>query len=159
MNKVDYLEKELARLLSWVQSVDTRISLFLPLSTAMLGFLAILAPDIDKWSILSAITTTLAAIFLVLSIACLAFATFPRTDGPKGSMIYFSGINDRELEQYKSSVCNLDEASYINDLIEQCHINAQIANKKFSWVKRSLYSLFMSSAPWFISVYLLYGMG
>jgi hypothetical protein len=158
MNKVDYLEKELLRLLAWISASDTRVSFVLPLSTAMLGVLAVLAPCIDDWSVLSAISTSFSALFLVLSIGCLALATFPRTDGPKGSMIFFSGINDKELEQYRISVGALDEQGYIYDLINQCHINAQIAFKKYFWVKHSQQSLFISSAPWFISVYLLYGM-
>jgi len=158
MNKIDYLEKELARLLGWVQSADTRVALVLPLSTAMLGTLAFLAPDIDKWCISSAIITALASILLVLSIVCLAFASFPRTSGPKGSLIFFSGIKDKEIKQYSDSITSMDENSYINDLINQCHINAQIADTKFTWVKRSLVCLFVSSLPWFLSIYMLYGM-
>lgn len=157
MNKIDYLEKELARLLSWIQAADTRIALVLPLATAMLGALAVLAPNNEKWTVVSAVATSFSSFFLILSILFLALASFPRTNGPRGSMIFFSGINDRELEQYRSSVNELDENGYENDLINQCHINAVIANSKFSWVKRSIFSLFVSSLPWFLSIYLLYG--
>ncbi len=157
MNKVDYLEKELARLLAWVQTADTRVALVLPLSTAMLGALAVLAPAMDKWNIASAITTSFAMLLLSFSICCLAFASFPRTNGPRGSLIFFSGINEKELEQYRTSVNAMDEDSYTNDLINQCHINSRIAERKFMWVKRSLLSLFTSSIPWVLSVYMLYG--
>ena len=158
MNKVDYLEKELARLLVWVQAADTRISLVLPLTTVMLGALAVLAPAMDRWNIFSALTTSFATLFLVLSISCLVFASFPRTEGPKGSMIFFSGINDKDIEQFRESVNSFDENGYIKDLTNQCHINAQIADAKFIWIKRSLIFLFVSSAPWFLSIYLLYRM-
>jgi len=93
----------------------------------MLGALALLAPAMDKWVIISSISTAFSALFLVLSIICLACAAFPRTNGTKGSMIFFSGINNIDLEQYRASVNSLDEEGYINDLINQCHINAKIA--------------------------------
>lgn len=157
MNKIDYLEKELLRLLAWIQVADTRIVFVLPLSTAMLGMLAALAPKITNWSTLSILMVVFSVIFLVISIACLAFATFPRTDGPKGSMIFFIGISNKSREQFRDDVDSFTEEKYIQDLSDQCHINATIADAKFSWVKRSLIFLFLSSTPWFISVYLLYG--
>lgn len=157
MNKVDYLEKELSRLLEWVQAADTRVSLVLPLTTLMLSALAVLSPPIDKWTILSALTTSFSTLTLVASIGCLAFASFPRTKGIKGSMIFFSGIKDKDIKQFRDSVNAFDEKSYIDDLISQCHINAQIADAKFLWVKRSLVFLFLSSAPWILSINLLYG--
>lgn len=157
MDKIDYLEKELSRLLGWIQAADTRITLVLPLTTAMLGVLAVLAPKIGNWTIVSALATFFSAFFLVLSIICLAFASFPRTNGPKGSMIFFSGINSQDINQFKESVSALNENYYIADLVNQCHINAKIAGVKFTWVKRSLINLFVSSLPWFLSVHLLYG--
>lgn len=157
MNKIDYLEKELSRLLGWIQAADTRISLVLPLSTVMLGALAALVPSIDKWTILSAFTALASTIFLVLSIICLTFASFPRTKGPEKSLIFFSGISSKDIDEFRESVRLLDENEYINDLTNQCHINAQIADIKFTWVKRSLVNLYISSYPWYLSVNLLYG--
>lgn len=157
MNKIDYLEKELLRLLAWIQAADTRIVFVLPLSTAMLGMLAALAPKIGGWEILSVLMVSFSIIFLVISISCLAFATFPRTDGPKGSMIFFTGISSKNSQQFREEVESFTEDKYIQDLSDQCHINAIIAETKFTWIKRSLIFLFLSSPPWFISVYLLYG--
>ena len=158
MDKIDYLEKELSRILSWIQVADSRIALVLPLSTGMLGAIAVLAPAIKLWSASSAIASSFAIFFLVLSLVFCAFASFPRIDGPKGSVIFFGGIVTRELEQFKSSVKSLDEEMYSDDLISQCHINAQIANIKFTWVRRAMGSLFISFLPWAISVFLLYSM-
>lgn len=157
MNQTEYLEKELNLLLGWIQAADTRISLVLPLSSAMLGTIAALAPEIDKWVILSAIAASFATFFLVLSLIFSAIACFPRIDGPKGSMIFFTGITSRELAQYKKDVSTFSEKNYIDDLSNQCHINAQIANIKFSWVKRSMACLFIAALPWFASIFLLYG--
>lgn len=157
MDKKQYLEKELTLLLGWIQAADTRISLVLPLSSAMLAALAAIAPTANEWSVCSAIFSAFSVLFLVLSISFSALSCFPRMEGPKGSMVFFSGIQNRELKQYKSDINELTEEKLIDDLVSQCHINAQIAHIKFTWVKRSLFCLFLSSLPWFVSIYLLYG--
>ncbi len=150
------LEKELSRLLAWIQAAETRIGLVLPLSTAMLGVLAVLAPTFSKWTIFPAIMSAFSVLLLVLSVAFSALASFPRTSGPKGSLIYFGGIASMELEQYQEVSKKLDLDEYIDDLIKQCHRNAQIAERKYGWIRRALGCLFISAVPWALSVYLLY---
>ena len=159
MNKVDHLEKSLSRQLHWIQSADARIALILPVATAMLGSISLLIPDPDKWCISSAIFSSFTVFFLVLSIIFTSIASFPRTNGPKGSLIYFSGIQNREISQYQQAINDLNEENYINDLLGQCYVNSQIAHTKFTWVKRAMSCLFLSSLPWAISVYLLYNLG
>lgn len=154
--KIEFLEKELDRLLSWVQSVESRMSWVLPLSTAMLGALAVLAPTYAKWTILPAITSAFAVLFLVLSIAFSALSSFPRTSGPKGSLIYFGGIVSKDLDQYSKAISDLSKKEYFEDLVRQCHRNAQVAERKFTWIQRALGCLFIAAAPWVVSVYLLY---
>ncbi|MEW8330239.1 MAG: Pycsar system effector family protein [Candidatus Thiodiazotropha sp.] len=154
--QIDLLEKELNRLLLWIQSVETRMSWVLPLSTAMLGAMAILAPTFTKWTIFPAIVTVFAVLLLALSIVFSALSSFPRTTGPKGSLIYFGGIVSKELEQYSKAVNDLTKEEYIEDLIRQCHRNAQVAERKYTWIQRALGCLFLGAAPWVISVYLLY---
>jgi len=156
MHRIDYLEKELVRLLGWIQVADSRIALVLPLTTAMLGALSVLTPDVDKWTVLPVISSSFALFFLILGLAFCALASFPRVDGPKGSNIFFGGIVDRELDQYKKAVSDFSQENYCDDLINQCHINSQIANTKFTWVRRAMGSMFLSFFPWAISIYLLY---
>lgn len=154
--QIDLLEKELNRLLLWIQSVETRMSWVLPLSTAMLGAVAVLAPAFTKWTIFPAIVTVFAVLLLALSIVFSALSSFPRTTGPKGSLIYFGGIVSKELEQYSKAVKDLTKEEYINDLIRQCHRNAQVAERKFTWIQRALGCVFLAAAPWVVSIYLLY---
>jgi hypothetical protein len=122
----------------------------------MLGALSVLAPATTNWTILAAITTSFAAFFLVLSIVFAALASFPRTTGPKGSLIYFGGIVSKDLSQYEAAVRGMTEEGYLDDLIKQCHRNAQIADRKYVWVQRSMASLFISALPWAVSLFLLY---
>ena len=150
------LESELSRLLTWVQAAESRMALVLPLSTAMLGALSILSPSCSNWDISSALWASIATFFLILSIVFSAVSSFPRTDGPKGSIIYFGGISSMELSQYCLSVKNLTEDQYIDDLTNQCHRNAQIAERKFTWIQRAIACLFIASGPWAVSLFLFY---
>jgi len=149
-------EAELTRLLDWVRAAESRIALVLPLSTAMLSALALLAPAVSKWTVLGGTASSFAALLLILSITFAAFAFFPRTTGPEGSLIYFAGITARDLNQYEIEVRSMTSESYLVDLIRQCHRNAQIAERKYAWVQRSMASLLLATLPWLISLFILY---
>ena len=124
LDRIKILETELDRLLQWVRAAESRLALVLPLATAMLGALAVSVPAAFQWTKLSAIAASFAAFFLVLSIGFAAVATFPRTHGPKGSLIYFGGIDSMEREQFAESSKTVTEDEYIDDLAAQCHRNA-----------------------------------
>ncbi len=158
MDKLDYLEKELSRLLAWIQAADSRASIILPIDTAMLGLMAALLPKYICISNQMLAFPILAMLLLLFSITCLVFSSFPRTDGPKNSIIFFNGIAKRNINEYESSVLNLTINEYESDLIQQCHINAEIADVKYQWVKRSMAGLFLATPFWIISIYLLYGL-
>lgn len=153
------LETELSRLLDWVRAAESRISFVLPLSTAMLGSLAIVAPPISTWTILAGVTASISILLLIVAISFAALAMFPRTSGPKGSLIYFGGISSYDLAQYSAAVESITTEQYLNDLIKQCHRNAQIAKYKYTWVQRSMGCLVLAALPWVISLMILYSEG
>lgn len=156
LDTISFLEKELDRLLAWVRAAESRLVLTLPLGTAMLGALVVLAPDVADWRPLEAVFVVLAAIGLVLCLVFCSRATFPQTDGPKGSLIYFGAIADKSSDQYVSAVRELGADAYIKDLAEQCHRNAQIAKHKHFWIQVAMRILLISSVPWMIALFLLY---
>lgn len=150
------LEASLSRLLSWVAAAEARISLVLGLDTAMLGALAVFAPKPQLWTIAASSFGAIAVTALALSLGSLALATFPRTDGPKKSLIFFTGIANRDSDQFHQEMKSLSVSQYIEDLSRQCHRNAEIAECKFSWVKRAQIALFFAIIPWSIALFLLY---
>jgi len=156
LDTVGFLEKELERLLNWVRAAESRLALTLPLGTAMLGALAVLAPSAEDWKAVEAVFVVLAAIGLEVCMVACWLATFPRTDGPKGSLVYFGTIADKSASQYAAAVRDLSEDGYITDLAEQCHRNAQIAERKHAWIKVAMRCLLVSSVPWTIALFLLY---
>lgn len=155
-DRIALLEKELDRLLQWVRAAESRLALVLPLATAMLGALAVSIPDALNWTVLSGIAASFSVFFLALSILFSALATFPRTTGPKGSLVYFGGIEAMEPDQFKKAVSSLTDDRYIDDLSSQCHRNAQVAAKKYAWIQRAMACLFLASAPWAITLLSLY---
>lgn len=152
---VDILEAELARLLEWSRAADQRIRFTTPLSTAMLGTLGILGANLSSWSNFQALTSVAAAFPLALSVAFSAFATFPRTTRPDGSLIYFGGISSLGLKRCEEAILSLSREAYTQDLISQCHRNAQIVCVKYRWIQRSLFCLFVSAVPWSVSLFIL----
>lgn len=145
-----------SRLLEWIRAADSRLRLVLPLSTTMLGTLAVLIPPFSGWTVLGGIAASGATLFLILSIAFAAFASFPRTNGPLGSLVYFGGIVSKDLGQYEAAVKSQTPSQYLEDLIRQCHRNAQIADRKFVWLQRSIGCMFAASIPWGSAIFVLY---
>jgi len=150
------LEQELDRLLTWVSAAESRLAYTLPLGTAMLGSLAVMAPDATNWQTSEAIWTALATLGLAISLIACWLAIAPRTHGPKGSLIYFGTITDKDKEQYAAAVRSMTQQDYIDDLVTQCHRNADIAKTKYFWIKIAMSSLLASSLPWALALHCLY---
>ena len=154
---VPLLESNLSRQLHWIYSADTKAKFAFTLATAMLGVLAAVASgDAEAWGKAPAIFASFATALGVASLLSVSFATFPRTKGPKGSLIYCGGIAERTLDQFREAVSAVSSDSYVADLGAQCHRNAEIATAKFLWVQRALRCLYLSVPPWALAIWLLY---
>jgi hypothetical protein len=152
------LQYVLDKQLGWITSADSRLSLVLPLSTAMLGALAVYATNPNEWPLMAGIPAAFAIFFLSLSIIFCACASFPRTTGTKGSMMFFEGIISRDISQFRAVVKSATKDEFHDDLVQQCYINAQIASAKFAWVKRGMISVLTAMFPWAFAIYQFYGM-
>ena len=151
------LESTLTKQLHWINVADSKVAFYFAVSTTMLGVLAAKAPArAADWTTAPAIFASLALALELTALLFLSFASFPRTTGPKSSLLFFGGITQRSLDQYKRTVRSLGSEAYIDDLSEQCHRNAEIAAKKFSWVQRASICAYLSVLPWALSLWLLY---
>lgn len=154
---VRVLEISLSRQLTWIGAADSRVAFIFALNTAMLGVLAAVAPTtVAEWTILSAVVTAFSTVFAGCSLLALSFACFPRTAGPKNSLVYFGGIAQRDTKQFHDAIVGLTVDEYVADLSAQVHRNAEIAFKKFYWVQRALICLYAVVIPWSLAFYLLY---
>lgn len=157
MVETEQLQYILDKQLEWISAADSRLALVLPLSTAMLGALAAYATTPSAWTLMSGIPAAFAIFFLSMSIVFCACASFPRTDGTKGSLVFFGGIVSRDVAQFRSAVKAAQKNDFYEDLVGQCHINAQIAATKFTWVKRGMASMLAAMLPWALAIYQFYG--
>jgi hypothetical protein len=156
-DRIAFLEANLARQLHWIRLADSKVAFVFTANTAMLGILAGIAPaSTASWTTAPAICASFALAFGIAGLLFLSFAAFPRTGGPKGSLLFFGGIAQRDSEQFKRAVLSLSHEAYIDDLSTQCHRNGEIATQKFAWVQRALFCLYLSVIPWGLSLWLLY---
>ena len=150
------LEQNLSRQITWIAAADAKTSFVFGFATAMLGLLAAAAPTYGKWTVAGVAWSIGAAALLLCSLGNLALAVIPRTVGPKLSNIFFGGISTRSIDSFRVDLISLDHEGYLEDLIQQVHINAQIAAAKFTWVKRATIFLFLSLGPWVVATYFLF---
>lgn len=152
---IDRQEASLGRQLDWIRAVDGKTPLILGLATALLGAIAAIAPAPSKISTLQAACAIAAAIPLLLSLVFCVFATFPRTDGPADSLLFFGCIARMALAKYQARVRSRTDDEYLTDLVAQTHRNAQIAHSKYASVRRATLWLFVALPLWLIAGYVL----
>ncbi len=157
IDQVNFLEANLTRQLGWIAAADSKVSFAFAVDTAMLGVLAAVSPRTGSaWGVAPAICAAFAVALGLATLVLLSFASFPRTRGPKSSLVYCAGIAQRDVDQFRDAVAQLSLESYTVDLAAQCHRNAEIASRKFLWVQRALISLYLSVLPWGVAILLLY---
>lgn len=156
MQRSEQLQYVLDKQLAWISAADARLRFLVPVSTAMLGALVVYVPEEMDWCSWNGLFVGCAVFLLLASIFFAACATFPRTSGSHGSMIFFGGIVSKGSVGYKKAVTSMQEESYVDDLAEQCYVNAVIASKKFKWIRFGMGSLFAAMVPWVCSIYLAY---
>ncbi|TNE65831.1 MAG: hypothetical protein EP335_04495 [Alphaproteobacteria bacterium] len=158
LDVIDVLEKALARHLEWIRAADTKLSLLLPVETAMFGAIAIKIPEtINKVSWCQWLIIGFSVALLLSSLACTALSFFPRTDGPSGrSYIYFGIVASGTFSEFKQDVEEISRESYEEDLVKQCYANASIAKVKFALMRRSTFLTITAFPFWVIALFLLY---
>lgn len=158
-SNLDVLEKTLERMLHWISAADNKVASVLAIDTAMLGVVAAIAPKPGNWTLGAGLTTGVTVLLIFVSLGLLFLASFPQTVGPKGSLVFFGGIIEREQSVFVAEITDLPVNKYRDDLALQCYRNAEIAAQKYRCIKLAMASLFVAIIPWMLSVYLMYGAG
>lgn len=142
--------------IDWIRNADAKVSPIFAIDVAMLGVSAALAKSISSWTIWAAVTGTVSTLLLLASILMLAFVSFPRTDGPKGSNIFFGGIAQQDLTKFADGLANTTAEDSQRDIATQIHRNAEIASTKYGFLKWAFILMFLGMPVWLISVFFLY---
>lgn len=143
--------------LGWIATADVKVGVAIALDTAMLGGLAAAFASSDYH-----LRTAWCYFFVAASTAGMAFALFcagmaalPRMRGPLKSMIFFGRVAERDADTYVEEFLTMNEKELLADLLTQVHRNAEIANEKHQWVRKSLFWSFLSAGLWIVAIALL----
>jgi hypothetical protein len=148
--RLTYAQWVLERNLEWVGAAEVKTGVVITLDVAMLGALAAaftdktLAAHTDWANTLSIV----AGACLFISLYCAKMSTFPRTDGPETSFVFFGKIVNLKRPDYIDGFQRASRTALLDDLLAQIHRNAEIACDKFKWVKSAMGWSFASIVPW-----------
>lgn len=151
--KIQVAEKNLDRLLEWINRFDNKSTIILGIDTGMLGYLGSSAPSVQTWTISIILLVILAVGALLLSLLYVYFGIYPRTKGPQDSLIYFGSIVKKSVDEYKQAFSGQNDDGYLTDLLEQCHRNSEILDQKFDCLKKAYRLLLISVLPWALALY------
>lgn len=153
-NKIQRAESNLQRKLDWISRHDNRIAFVTGIIIAMLGVLTSASSNVDTWAYLSYISFGLCATLLCLSLFFIYKSQYPRTKSQNTSLIYFDTVAEMKYDEFKRKSLATTDQEYLDDLLCQIHINAQILKSKFAALKTSLILLGTAIIPWMVSIYL-----
>lgn len=152
--RIEIAEKNLQRLLEWVSRFDNKSVIILGVDTGMLGVLATFAPPFKSLSSAAIMSALISFLLLGLSLLFIYLGSYPRTTGPKMSLLFWGCIGKCNFSEYKDSFLKQSDEEYLNDLLEQCHRNSEIIDEKFTNLKKAYHMLFVGLLPWTITIYL-----
>ncbi len=144
----------LERNLAWIAAAEVKVGVIVAIDTAMLGglgaaFSGSIGAIKTHWAWLFTIVAT---ICLGVGLFCAAMAVLPRVTGPQKSLLFFGRIGPIAEVDYIEDFRKAEDADLLSDWTAQIHRNAQIACKKFSWVRKSMWWSFLSAPPWFMAI-------
>jgi len=144
----------LERNLAWISAAEVKVGVIVAIDTAMLGGLgaAFSASDGVARTAWAWLFTIGAVIALGSALFCAAMAVLPRVNGPAKSLLFFGRVGPCADVDYVESFKKATDAGFLEDWTAQIHRNAQIACDKFSWVRKSMWSSFLSVMPWFAAI-------
>lgn len=148
---------------SWINNIDAKASYALSFVGVLIGFVLIHgSPQIfsvyietEKCNILilfGLIAIILLYLFSFITICffvCTIMArTTPNTNTE--SYIFYGKIALCQLTQYNQKFKSMSEQKYVDELIDQIHVNSCICNKKISLYRKGIFSLMITISLCFI---------
>ena len=117
--RLNHARWTLERQLAWIAAADAKVGVVVTLHVAMLGGLGAAYTAVAAKSSWVNGMATAYAILASLSLICAAMALWPRSDGPKNSMIYFGCVVKERCEDYIDDFKKKGDDLFLADLAEQ----------------------------------------
>lgn len=141
--------------LGWIDAADSKVAVIVALDTAIFATLATAYASAKSPVAWASLTSMATGALLFIALACAAMSLFPRTDGPKQSLLFFGTVASESRADYTAALVASPLDKLHDDIATQIHRNAEIAKVKHRWVRRSIGWSFLAAAPWAVAVYLL----
>ena len=143
----------LERNLAWITAADAKVAIIVTINVAMLGGLACTFGWSDAHRTSWAYVACVAAVILSGSgVFCAAMAMFPRTDGPKQSLLFSVPVAGMNLPDYQAALKDRSVEQLLDDWAGQVHRNAEIAKRKFEWVRVAMIWSFLGVPAWIVAI-------
>jgi hypothetical protein len=139
--------------LRWIERSDLKVNFLVPIILAMSGALLALIGETKVSEVQFSVSIFLFFLFSGTALVAALHSIFPRLNGPASSLIFFGGIAKLSSEEYREKATTASDADWERDLFSQIHINARLAQKKFSEVKFAIHMFSISIPFWGLSVY------
>lgn len=147
-NTIDRLKWLLERQQSAIAAADSKLTILTPLPVAMLGVsFAVNSSHVDEISVHS-VPFIVASLLLFASMFFMFSALIPRLHGAGPSRIFFKGIHAKSLDDFRAEIVNESDEDFSSDLIEQIHVNAGIACRKYGALSKAMLFLAFASPIW-----------
>lgn len=151
--KIDMLEKNLARQLDWIRAADSKVAPIIFLTSSMLGTTAAAFSRTPGFTVFNVALTVLTVAPLLVALVYIAMANFPHFSPDTGSVIFFGSINQAGLSSFERRASEITRDEYFRDLSAMCYNSAHIAHLKFMHVKKAMVFLLMAILPWVVLIY------
>lgn len=150
MKDIDFIQRQLDRVLGFFPRVEARINALFGANTLILiiAALNVAADDLRLWYV--TIPGSLLLIGLLVSYYHLFRANFPDDNGGEKSLIFFKEIQKRTEANYIAEFLDCSEATLRNDLLGQVWRNSCIVCQKYQRVKLAIIATALSIAPFVI---------
>ena len=111
--------------------------------------------NLDQWNVSAVVTGMLAGALVGKSLYFIVRSQFPHLNAPNDSLIFFVTVASRPRTTFMNEFREMTDEKYLEDLLHQCHVNADILTKKFNAMKGAFFSMIASVAPWLITLLLI----
>ena len=81
-------------------------------------------------------------------------ASYPQTKGPAKSLLFFGSIATNSFNEYCQAFSSQSSTQYLNDVLEQCHRNSEVLDRKFLNLKRAYRIILIALVPWGVTIVL-----
>ncbi len=153
--RIDAAEKNLQRLIDWTERCDNKAAILLGVAISMTGVTLAAASQLEHWTKALYLLTPAALLPLVASLVFVYLVIWPRTKPPNDSLVFFGSIAKHDYHEYLGLFKEQNQAMYLDDLLMQCHVNAQVVTNKFARLKWAYRLLLMAVIPWGVALYLI----